>query len=74
MTTRPVNALIVYAHPEPTSFTGAMKDRAAQALRGAGHRVEVSDLHAEGFNPVARRTCRGCVPRVTGKRHAIVTA
>src|SRR4051812_9057987 len=47
--------LIVYAHPEPTSFTGALKDRAVEALIGAGHTVEISDLYAEGFNPVAGR-------------------
>lgn len=50
-----MHALLVYAHPEPTSFTGALKDVAAEALRGAGHGVEVSDLYAEGFNPVAGR-------------------
>lgn len=50
-----VNILIVYAHPEPTSFTGALKDAAVRVLEGAGHTVEVSDLYAEGFNPVAGR-------------------
>ncbi len=50
-----MHVLLVYAHPEPTSFTGAMKDAAAEALRAAGHIVEVSDLYAEGFNPVAGR-------------------
>lgn len=50
-----MNVLIVYAHPEPTSFTAALKDTAVRALTDAGHHVEVSDLHAEGFNPVAGR-------------------
>jgi NAD(P)H dehydrogenase (quinone) len=50
-----INALIVYAHPEPTSFAAAMKNVAVGALTAAGHRVEVSDLYAEGFNPVAGR-------------------
>ena len=50
-----VNVLIIYAHPEPTSFAGAMKNVAVSALTAAGHRVEVSDLYAEGFNPVAGR-------------------
>jgi len=50
-----MHALIVYAHPEPTSFTAALKDTAVDALRGAGHTVDVSDLYAEGFNPVAGR-------------------
>ena len=50
-----MNALIVYAHPEPTSFTAALKDAAVSALSAAGHRVEVSDLYGESFNPVAGR-------------------
>jgi NAD(P)H dehydrogenase (quinone) len=50
-----MNVLIVYAHPEPTSFSAAMKDAAVAALTAAGHRVEVSDLYGEGFNPVAGR-------------------
>lgn len=50
-----MNVLIVYAHPEPTSFTAAMKNAAVSALTAAGHSVEVSDLYAEDFNPVAGR-------------------
>jgi NAD(P)H dehydrogenase (quinone) len=50
-----VRALIVHAHPEPTSFTAAMTDTAAAALRDHGHDVVVSDLYAEGFHPTAGR-------------------
>ena len=50
-----MRALIVYAHPEPSSFTAAMKDAAVATLTARGHSVEVSDLHAEGFIPVAGR-------------------
>jgi len=50
-----MNALIVHAHPEPTSFTAALKDQARDTLRALGHQVAVSDLYAEGFNPVAGR-------------------
>jgi NAD(P)H dehydrogenase (quinone) len=50
-----MNVLLVYAHPEPTSFTSALKETAREALTAAGHGVEVSDLYAEGFNPVAGR-------------------
>ncbi len=47
-----MNVLIVYAHPEPASFNGAMKDAAVETLSGLGHSVTVSDLYAMGFNPV----------------------
>ncbi len=50
-----MQVLVVYAHPEPTSFAAALKDTAVRALSAAGHRVEVSDLYGEGFNPVAGR-------------------
>src|SRR5689334_9892118 len=46
-------AHIVYAHPEPNSFVSAMRDVTRLALERAGWRVEVSDLYALGFNPVA---------------------
>ncbi|MFT4150282.1 MAG: NAD(P)H-dependent oxidoreductase [Paracoccaceae bacterium] len=48
-----MNVLIVYAHPEPKSFNGAMKDLAVETLTGLGHGVEVSDLYAMGWNAVA---------------------
>jgi len=47
-----LNILIVYAHPEPKSFNGAMKDVAVETLRSAGHEVVVSDLYTMRFNPV----------------------
>jgi NAD(P)H dehydrogenase (quinone) len=50
-----VKALIVYAHPEPTSYCAALKDAAVRAIGAAGHEAVVSDLYAEGFNPVAGR-------------------
>jgi NAD(P)H dehydrogenase (quinone) len=49
------SVLIVHAHPEPASFNAAMCARARDALVQAGHEVVVSDLYAEGFNPVAGR-------------------
>jgi len=50
-----MNALIVYAHPEPTSFSAAMKNVAVDVLTGLGCDVTVSDLYTQGFNPVAGR-------------------
>lgn len=48
-----MNVFIVYAHPEPKSFTAAMKDLAVSVLTEAGHNVKVSDLHAMNFKAVA---------------------
>lgn len=47
---------LVAAHPEPKSFCAAMARRAAEMLAGEGHAVEVSDLYAMGWNPVASAT------------------
>ncbi|QFT98726.1 Glutathione-regulated potassium-efflux system ancillary protein KefF [Roseovarius sp. THAF8] len=45
---------IVHAHPEPTSYNGALTDTAQQALARSGGTVSISDLCAEGFDPVER--------------------
>jgi NAD(P)H dehydrogenase (quinone) len=41
-----VNVLIVYAHPEPRSLNGALKNFTVRRLEAAGHSVQVSDLYA----------------------------
>ena len=41
-----MNILIVYAHPDPQSLNGALKDYAIRHLQSAGHTVQVSDLYA----------------------------
>ncbi|MBX7223158.1 MAG: NAD(P)H-dependent oxidoreductase [Blastocatellia bacterium] len=48
-----MNILIVYAHQEPQSFNGALKDLAVSLLRENGHAVQVSDLYAMKFKAVA---------------------
>lgn len=48
-----MKVLILYAHPEPKSFCGALRDKAVEVLTAQGHEVTVSDLYAMGFNPVA---------------------
>lgn len=74
-----MHALFVYAHPEPTSFTAALKDAGVEALRGAGHTVEVADLYGENFNPVAGRHDFGMVANAerfhyqTEQAHACAT-
>src|ERR1700677_2576832 len=47
-----MKALIVYAHPEPKSFNGALKDVSVETLRGRGYEVEVTDLYAMRFKAV----------------------
>lgn len=48
-----MNVLIVYAHPEPQSFNGAMLKVAVDVLKQQGHRVQITDLYAESFQAVA---------------------
>jgi NAD(P)H dehydrogenase (quinone) len=48
-----MNVLIVFAHNEPRSFNAAMKSLAVEELEAQGHVVQVSDLYAMGWNPVA---------------------
>ncbi|WP_135080052.1 NAD(P)H-dependent oxidoreductase [Terasakiella sp. SH-1] len=48
-----MNVLIIHAHPEPKSFTTALKDQAVEVLEGQRHEVQVSDLYAMNWNPVA---------------------
>ena len=51
-----MNILIVHAHPEPLSFTSALRDAAVRVLTAQGHSVVVSDLYVQAFDPVARRS------------------
>ncbi|MNZ77266.1 Flavodoxin-like fold protein [compost metagenome] len=42
-----MNVLIVFAHPEPRSLNGQLKDEAVSHLQQSGHQVQVSDLWHE---------------------------
>lgn len=48
-----MKVLIVHAHPEPQSFTAALRDKAVATLEAQGHEVQVSDLYNMNWNPVA---------------------
>lgn len=50
-----MRVLIVYAHPEPRSFNGTMRDLAVEVLAGAGHQVILSDLYASRFPAISSR-------------------
>lgn len=44
---------LVHAHPEPQSFCASLKREAEALLPAVGHELQVSDLYAMRFNPVA---------------------
>ncbi|RZL89298.1 MAG: flavodoxin family protein [Variovorax sp.] len=48
-----MKVFIVHAHPEPQSFSAALKSVAVEELRQQGHEVQTSDLYAMRFDPVA---------------------
>jgi NAD(P)H dehydrogenase (quinone) len=50
-----MKVLIVFAHPEPNSFNGAMLRTAEDTLRAPEFELRVSNLHAMEFNPVPGR-------------------
>lgn len=47
-----MNVFIVYCHPSSNSFTYCVKESFIKGLKEAGHSYEISDLYADGFNPV----------------------
>ena len=47
------NIFIVFAHPEPKSLNGSLKDVAVERLTRNGHHVVVSDLYAMQFKAIA---------------------
>lgn len=48
-----MKVLIVYAHPEPRSLNGSLKDFAVARLSQRGHEVHVVDLYAAGWKSAA---------------------
>lgn len=51
-----MNVFIVFAHPEPRSFNGALFDTAVYELQAQGHGLATSDLYRMGFDPVSNRS------------------
>lgn len=47
-----MNVLIVFAHPEPESLNGSLKDLAVDTLKQEGHPVQVSDLYSMKWKAV----------------------
>lgn len=50
-----MKVLIVLAHPEPKSFSGAMFQTAIDTFKDSGHDVQYSDLHTMRFDPASDR-------------------
>jgi NAD(P)H dehydrogenase (quinone) len=50
-----MNVLLVFAHPEPRSLNGALRDVAVAELKARGHEVRISDLYADGWKSAADR-------------------
>lgn len=50
-----MKVFLLFAHPEPHSFNGALYRTARDTLAEAGHEVRTSELYAMQFNPVSGR-------------------
>ena len=50
-----MRVLVVHSHPDPESFSAALRAAVLGALDRAGHETRLIDLYAEGFDPVLRR-------------------
>ena len=48
-----MNVLIIHAHPELQSFSTALAHQGQRVLEEQGHTVQVSDLYAMNWNPIA---------------------
>jgi NAD(P)H dehydrogenase (quinone) len=46
-----MRALVIYCHPDPASFTAAIRDVVVDKLRISGADVRLHDLYAQGFQP-----------------------
>ncbi|WP_100445262.1 NAD(P)H oxidoreductase [Glycomyces xiaoerkulensis] len=46
-----LTALVVVSHHRSDALTAAVADRAATRLEAAGYRIDLLNLHAEGFDP-----------------------
>lgn len=46
-----MRALVVYCHPDPASFTAAVRDSVLAQLRAAGAEIRLHDLYGSCFQP-----------------------
>jgi putative NADPH-quinone reductase len=50
-----MRALVIHCHPREGSFTAAVRDVVLERLAAAGAETRLTDLYAEGFQPVLGR-------------------
>jgi NAD(P)H dehydrogenase (quinone) len=50
-----MRVLLIYCHPNETSFAGVLRSTTRKSLQEAGHTVTDLDLYNEGFRPVMTR-------------------
>ena len=48
-----MNILYVYAHPNPESFNGMLKQAGEKVLKKLDHNIMLTDLYAQNFHAVA---------------------
>lgn len=53
-----MRVLYLYCHPLPESFHAAIRTKALDGLRAAGHEVDLLDLYADKFEPVLSEDAR----------------
>jgi NAD(P)H dehydrogenase (quinone) len=53
-----MRVLVLYCHPNPTSYGAALHGAVVETLTAAGHEVDDCDLYAEGFDAVLSRAER----------------
>ena len=47
-----MKVLIVFTHPNSTSFNHALLDKISAGLKQSGHEVKIKNLYQEKFDPV----------------------
>jgi NAD(P)H dehydrogenase (quinone) len=53
-----MRVLLVTAHPLKGSFHGLLQSSISEALREAGHEIDLCDLYAENFDPILDASAR----------------
>jgi NAD(P)H dehydrogenase (quinone) len=66
-----MRVLVVYAHPSPSSFAGALHRRVIEIVSERGHEVDDLDLYSEEFAPVLSRRTYDCYLNIVANREEV---